>query len=288
MESNLTFYIPLNGFLSLIKPIQIGDVEIKHLTEVDVSALRSSIAKIMIDRSRADGVEVSVDAAHQASMQHFHGVQDGYYAITSFSLDFAKLGKTPPPINDLVANSLERTREALAILYFSSLTFFDAKFLNIGLTVKGEFHNSRSNISLTAISENGNYFYSVDRFIGVTHEFHFSDHFFEHVSNLGFEFLTTMIPQRKNNYQKSLFRAINWYVKGRRSNDNQDKLLNYSISLEIILSTVKDTSITAQVAEGMALLLATEIEDRKYIYKQMKRLKTLDSTRKCNIWFDAV
>jgi hypothetical protein len=89
----------------------------------------------------------------------------------------------------------------------------------------------------------------------------------------GLEMLSELLSKEyPNSYEEVLLRAIHWFSAARMQIEPENTLLNLITSIEVILTPRDGNPIGTSLAEGLALVLASEFEVRKEIKNRFKKI----------------
>ena len=76
---------------------------------------------------------------------------------------------------------------------------------------------------------------------------------------------------KRSEFENLIISAVHWLASAQAQFENSNALLNLVTCLETFLKPAKDDPITATIAEGVAILTATELEERKRIKTRIKQ-----------------
>jgi len=88
--------------------------------------------------------------------------------------------------------------------------------------------------------------------------------FLDHMNKNEFRSLSDLLSKRPlTDFEAVILRAVHWLATAQSQFENENKLLNLVTCLETFLKPAKDDPISATIAEGIAILTATGLEQRK-------------------------
>jgi hypothetical protein len=80
-------------------------------------------------------------------------------------------------------------------------------------------------------------------------------------------------------FENKLIDSIHWFAAGKAQVELENRLLSFVTSIEVFLNPrSQDRSITSAVSMGVAMVLASQYEERSKIFQFMKRMYGLRST----------
>jgi hypothetical protein len=155
--------------------------------------------------------------------------------------------------------ALAETRRVIDLLRFSLLLLDREKDKKV-IGLQGEAcEDTRATISIKSDETGVNYMGSV-----VFHPFPLTRQTVEAMREIGVFVLSDLLRKKElTEFEEVILRAVHWLASAQAQFENENALLNLVTCLETFLKPAKDDPITATIAEGVAILTATGLEERK-------------------------
>jgi Apea-like HEPN len=164
----------------------------------------------------------------------------------------------------------EETHFVLDILtYFIPALYPKSNRTAVGL--QGEV--DRSIFKGVIISE-GYSFNLFSHITGPLQDFDLSTNNLNKMISLGFETIKTILEKPLNsrtNFETTILRGIHWFASSQRQVEKENELLNLLTSAETFLTPKDNSPISNSIAEGIAILLTSDLSERRSLKKTMKR-----------------
>lgn len=268
-NTEIACYIPICGIELRLKELNIGKVTFVIFSKEDANLMFRSIIKI-IDSNKSD---------EEIKKQQKKYVETQIYSIVNKVISKYVVIAENDKAREL---ALIETRRALDILKFYIPSFhppltrkpnegFKIDEVNVG--IYGEvFTTERLCIVTSATIKKFSIHHEL---IGNYFPFIVDDTCYREMETRGLSRLSNIISKDYNSlngYEKIVIRAIHWFVSQLSQAELENKLLNLTTCMETILTPRDNSPITNAIAEGIAIILGSTLDDRKKIKKLVKDL----------------
>jgi hypothetical protein len=113
----------------------------------------------------------------------------------------------------------------------------------------------------------------------VFHPFVLNEQVIDAMRRIGVFVLSDLLQKSEpTDFETVILRAVHWLASAQSQFENENALLNLVTCLEAFLKPAKDDPIAATIAEGVAILTATGLEERKHCKKRIKDFYSKRST----------
>ena len=238
-------YTPLFRNVKMLIPcIELGNVTLKNMGENDVAEL---IAKLHQDISWYEDIYKHI---YKHVCTEFRIVAEPIYAIERAEEETGKV--------------IDLLRYAIPFVY--SLR----SRLQVGL----EGEDFRTHRFVIASSINGQGIRSTGSIIGSLGDFEISPQNIKKMEARGIFKLSKMLQEDKlSDFKEAILSSIHWFSNSQMKAEPEDQFLNLITCLEIILTPMdKRDPIIQNIAEGVAIIINSDVIDRKKRIKQVRDL----------------
>jgi hypothetical protein len=155
--------------------------------------------------------------------------------------------------------ALEETHLALDLLRYAILFLFD-KERPRAVGVLGEVSED-NRVAVAIRTDNRGTSYNIER---TNFPLELDDSAIERMRAIGVFALSDLIVKtKKTDFEDVILRAVHWLASAQTQNENENALLNLVTCLETFFKAEAGTPISATIAEGVAMLTASGLEERK-------------------------
>jgi hypothetical protein len=162
--------------------------------------------------------------------------------------------------------ALEDTRRVIDLLRFSILLLDRDKNKKV-IGLQGEAcEDTRATVSIKVDDTSVNSIGAV-----VFHPFMLTAKVANAMRGIGVFVLSDLLQKKKlTEFEEVILRAVHWLASAQAQYENENALLNLVTCLETFLKPAKDDPITATIAEGVAILTAAGLAERKQRKNRVK------------------
>lgn len=143
--------------------------------------------------------------------------------------------------------------------------------INVGL--QGEM--SRTTRASLAVCCDSRYNVNQRTGVGPLHDFVVDNQTIEFMSEIGAFEIATLLdrePDSLNDFEEPLLRAFHWVANAQTQDEPENELLNLVTALEVFFTKRGGDPITAAIAEGVALVLGNDLQERRQLNKRVRQL----------------
>lgn len=258
-------YVPLVGIQVHGDELPIGQIVLRKMTDAHIDDLTKKIESItMTTRHTPEQKEQFVQSMRQ---QIFDSLRETVCA--EFRI-IAEPGRARE-------RAEEETRRILDLLRYSIPALYQEGY-NVAVGLQGEISRE---IRTTPILSS-----DVDRFnwhrqvVGPLVPLELSPEHIEIMTRLGVFKVSEVLEkpeQELNDFERTLLRGIHWFANSQTEFEIENKFLSLIICLETFLTPRDGNPIGTAIAEGVAILITTGLENRKRLKKRIKKLYQMRS-----------
>ncbi len=253
-------YIPLTGVQIEGEPVRIGNVTIKEITDDELVSILERWERHFPEVSggsieRQNNIRSTqrniVEALRGTTVTEFHVISEPIRARE---------------------RALEETGRILDILRYSIPALYppdsDVKIGIMGDLFKGPVTQLVLATDSTGLNKN-------QEWVGPLQPLRLTPENREHMLSMGVFRLSGILQKRYsdvNDFERALLRGLHWYANAQTRNDPADRLRDLVTCLEVYLTPKDGNPIGTAVAEAAAIIVASDLQDRKRIKKKIKEL----------------
>ncbi len=244
-------YIPLFGIEKPRDKIDIGNVTVNWVDATKASGL---IEKVSTDTHEIDRINKHIK---EHVCAEFHCVAEPFRALE---------------------RAEEETRRAVDLIRYAILALY-SRGARVAVGLHGEFCYSYRYVPIDPIGKKS--FASEGKITGPLYDFEFSAENIEKMNRIGINKLSDMLRKDElSDFEDKLLSSIHWFANSQVRTENEDRLLNLITCLEIFFTPPQSDKdpITQNVAEGAALLIGKNVEEKKAIIEDIRKLYSLRSS----------
>lgn len=241
-------YVPLVGLHLSGGAVGFGPVVLKTLSGTELDNLVSTMESIVLSTKASEDVKTSQVASQKRLLESLDGVVCAEFRAV------AEPQRARQRAEDETRRVLDLLRFAIPVLY--------AQELQVAVGFLGEVFNTNR---ITPTFSNDRFNVSVSR-IGPRTELELSSTNLETMRNIGIFKVAEFLGKSKTqvaNFEETLLRGIHWFADAQVQPEPEGKLLSLITCLETFLTPRKNDPIRATVAEGVAMIVADDVEARK-------------------------
>lgn len=257
--------VPLSGIVMQLDSIQLGKVTIYTITKERAEELLAKIETIILSTRHTDKEKQQMV---QIEREHFlRGIQNNVCA--EFRV-IAEPGRARE-------RAEEETRRVLDILRYSIPSLYPDN-CRISVSLLGEIISTSRWIPI--ISSDSKSFSESSRLIGPLVPFELGDSNIKQMEEIGAFKLSDIIakPEKQlTDFEKTLLRALHWFSSSLTQHEIENQLLNMITCLETLLTPRGSNPIGTAIAEGVAILIRTGVENRIILKKKVQEIYRLRS-----------
>jgi hypothetical protein len=242
-------YLPLAGISGISgNSLKIGRACLKYMNSVEMDALRGKIDSMSVKRrARGDKSEIGRDKFVQGRIETLKDTVCAIYHVTAESDRAIEIAE-------------EQTENVLDLLtYF--ISFIHSRDYNGAVRLQGEMAGGyRTTLLLSSTADS---FYLANRRTGAFMPVEFTKDDIKAMKALGIFDVSAIIETgRPTPFQKTVLAGIRWFAASQRQDTPEIEFVNLVTCLENCLTPSDGSSIRASIAEGCAILLRDELEQR--------------------------
>jgi hypothetical protein len=257
-------YLQVVGLALPDGPQRIGNVEFIRSSEASLSNLRSQASEAVSKTTLADGLKP--DAVEFASS----------FIDDSFANQVAAVFVVCAEPARAIERAEEEVRRAIDVLRFSVPALYGPK-ARFRFGLKGDV--ARATPQALTFGPTGMTL-SHGKKWGET-DYELSNGHLARLSEIGVLAIGEMLQRPANSLmdiEVAILRAVHWISSAQIEPELENKLLNLSISMEVLLTPRDGNPIGTAIAEGVAILVGADLENRRLLKKEVKRLYALRSS----------
>jgi hypothetical protein len=252
-------YLPITGVALPDGDVVIGEWRLRTVDEAAIAEVTQALREVLSRTSyAADEQNTFVESTRDFI--------DRWLAMRDPVLLQLDIVSTPPRAVELAS---ERRHELIDLLRARSLAMFSRKS-RAAIGVPGDFASDLDDV--WALSRTSGIFASSTAFRGPIQPFLLSrdvaEEFFD--GPFGFYPLIEEYPEERSEMEDLLLTALHWIADSAVQAKPENQLLSLFIALETILTG--RSGITRDLSEGMAFLLADELEERRAVRDTVRAL----------------
>ena len=260
-----TCFLPLRGLTMPNDEYKIGKITLVKMTDNVVTNLSKHIEYVVLNgKSKPEDKEAFLKTQFMEVNSDFKNCLCSKYSMVG---EFGRVRE----------RAKEETLFVLDILtYFIPALYPKSHRIAVGL--QGEV--DRSIFKGVIISE-GYSFSLFSHITGPLQDLVLSTDNLNKMISLGFETIKTILEKPLNtrtNFETTLLRSIHWFASSQRQIEKENELLNLLTSAETFLTPKDNSSISNSIAEGIAILLTSDLGERRSLKKTMKRFYGIRSS----------
>ncbi|MBA4312132.1 MAG: hypothetical protein C0417_05840 [Chlorobiaceae bacterium] len=258
-------YIPLAGIQMSMDELSIGKVVLKKMKESDLAAITSQIEKVTQSLKNTSEEKALILELQQREIgENLRGHVCSVFKVIA----------EPEQARE---RAEEETRRVIDLLRFAIPALYP-KGYNIAIGLQGEvFRVSRW---IPIISTDGKSFNTHANLVGPLIPFEINDPHLEHMIKIGVFKVSKVLAKLGRDvgdFERVVLRALHWLANSQIQEENENKLLNLITCLETFLTPRDGDPIGTFIAEGVAILLADDLESKIRLKKRVKELYHLRS-----------
>jgi hypothetical protein len=242
-------YLPLAGISSISgNSLKLGRTCLKYMNSVEMSALHKKINTIFVNRrAQGDKSEIGRDKFVRGRIETLKDTVCAIYHITAESDRAIEIAE-------------EQTQEILDLLsYF--ISFIHSRDYKGAVRLQGEMAGGHRTTVLLSPTDDS--FYLANRRTGAYMPVEFTKDDIKAMNALGiFEVSKIIETGRPTPFQKTVLTGIRWFAASQRQDTPEIEFVNLVTCLENFLTPDDGSSIRASIAEGCAILLEDELQQR--------------------------
>jgi hypothetical protein len=251
-------YVPLVGIQMHVDTLPIGKVVIKKMTEAQVNDLAKKIESIvLLSKHTAEEKEHHTQFFRQQILRELAGKVCAEYRVV------AEPGRARERAEVESHRVLDLLRYCIPSLYPKG------KDVAIGLQGEISFEPRLTPI----ISSDINSFTLDSQLVGPYVTFELSLKSMEVMKRMGVFKVSKVLEKSDKNltdFEDTLLRGIHWYANSQTQSETENEFLCLVTCLETFLTPRDGNPIGTAIAEGVAIIIATGLENRKYLKKRVK------------------
>lgn len=242
-------YLPLAGISSISgNSLKIGRTCLKYMNSVQMSALFEKIDAIFVNRrAQGDKSEIGRDEFVRGRIETLKDTVCAIHHVTAESGRAIEIAE-------------EQTQEILDLLsYF--ISFIHSRDYKGAVRLQGEMAGGHRTTVL--LSPTNDLFYLANRRTGAYMPVEFTKDDIKAMNALGIFNVSAVIETgRPTPFQKTVLAGIRWFAASQRQDTPEIEFVNLVTCLENCLTPGDGSSIRASIAEGCAILLEDELDQR--------------------------
>ncbi len=250
-------YMPIAGIELHIKELKVGNIKFVKMNKEMIISLAKNKTEMAVNNpyfKTPSPKEVFINFKKEFSIYDDKTCAIfEIFAENKIALELAKI----------------QCENVLDLLQFYSYIHFPAQ--NIEINFDGEVNRFYSK----NFSHGKDYFnfYSRRELKGPIHDLIVSNKFLDHMEKNGL-FKASRIYEKKKNtdFEKTIITGIHWFVDSLKQREVKNQFLSLIITLEILLTPSSGNPISNSIAEAIAIILESNLENRKQIKNTTKKL----------------
>lgn len=257
--------VPLSGLVMQLDSIQLGKVTLYTITKERAEELLAKIETIILSTRHTDEEKQQI-----IQMQREHllrGIQNNVCA--EFRV-IAEPGRARE-------RAEEETRRVLDILRYSIPSLYPDNY-RVSVSLMGE--TTRTSRWIPIISSDSKSFNWNSQVVGPLVPFELRDGNIKRMEETGAFKLSDILakPEKQlTDFEKTLLRTLHWFSSSLTQPEIENQLLNMITCLETLLTPRDGNPIGTAIAEGVAILIRTGVENRKILKKKVQEIYRLRS-----------
>lgn len=258
-------YLPLTGVEVEGQPVCIGNITIKEITDAELVSILGNWEERFPDLpegavARQEHVRetqrIIIETIRRTTCTEFHAIAEPIRAQQ---------------------RATEETRRILDLLRYSIPALYpkdaEVKIGLMGDLFQGPVMRLILATNFADLTRKGEH-------VGPLQPLRLTPENIEHMHNIGVFKLSDVLLKPYNNtspFERSLLQAVHWFANAQTRNDPSDQLRDLVTCLEVYLTPKDGNPIGTAVAEGVAIIVGTDVSDRIRIKKQIKALYSMRS-----------
>lgn len=248
-----TVYVPIKG-VRLTLDYELGNVKLIRPTDENKDQIKNKIREIISKSKAEDEKKSQMTAIFEKELEEWLGK----YTLAEYSV-VAEPSRA-------YERAKEETRRVLELFRFASKAIYPmSEDIRVGLKGEPSFDTRMAFVisegKLSTKSDNE----------GSIRPFEFDGHAKEIMEKIGvFRVSEILKKPNQTNFEEVILRAIHWFSSALQQAEIENSFLALIIALETIFTAERGNPITNTVAEGVAFVLADELEHRKKLKKTIK------------------
>jgi hypothetical protein len=259
-SAELIVYVPLDGIEMPIQKMQIGKVILKNMNDEEITELTTKIEQIVLS-SKNTPTEKEYYIKHENENINKYIRRN----ICAEVRIIAEPDKAHEMAEDEARRVIDLFRYAAPAIYGSSL--------KVAIGIKGDINSTIRHIPIISSGSGG--YYPRSYRAGAIGDFVLSPKNIESLTQLGVFKVSEILSKPDediSNYEQTLLKGIHWFSSSQIQQDLENKLLNLITCLEALLTPDDGNPIGTAIAEGVAFIVADDVEKRTRIKKSVKHL----------------
>ncbi len=258
-----TVYLPLTGIKIFSPEFQIGPITIKIMNEEAILQLSSkAVSVIMQTKNSGHDKEAAVQSIHE-SLNSLKNMVCSVHRVIAEPIRARERAE-------------EETRRVLDVLRFSIPSLYRPE-LNVSIGLFGEVCFSKRLVP--TFSEDIRFGIAI-KSIGPLCQFEVSNENIREMETIGVFVIADLLNKKSrelNDFEEIIIRAIHWYSDSQLQQEGANQLLSLISCLETFFTPKNSDPIANSVAEGVALIIARDLESRKKVKQWIKKVYRIRS-----------
>ena len=257
--------VPLSGLVMQLDSIQLGKVILYTITKEKEEELLAKIEAIILSTSYTD-----------EEKQHIIQMQREYFLRGIQSNVCAEFRVIAEP-ERARERAEEETRRVLDILRYSMPSLYPDNY-KVSVSLMGEITCTSRWIPI--ISSDSKSFNWNSQVVGPLVPFELRDGNIKQMKSIGAFKLSDILakPEKQlTDFEKTLLRTLHWFSSSLTQYEIENQLLNMITCLETLLTPRDSNPIGTAIAEGVAFLITTGVENRKILKRRVHKKYKLRS-----------
>lgn len=257
---SFTTYIPLIGLRLEHDEQEFGNILLKTIKTEDITELRNSLKAILLTTKNFHKDEIQADEAARACLSE---IKEGMVcAVQTINAEEIRA----------MERSMQDVRRALDVFKFCTPYFYhDNQRVIVG--IMGEAIPGKRVMPM--ISTDSTKFTIDQESTGPFIAFELTNESLKKMEDIGaLEFLHLLKKDENDltNFEKTLLRGLHWFASAQTQEEVENRFLNLIICIETYLTPKDGNPIQTAIAEGAAIILSNELEQRKKIKRKVQNL----------------
>jgi hypothetical protein len=252
-----TTYVPLVGIQLDGDEYEFGQVTLETMSEGKVEQLVKMMESAISSSKSAEEVKSEAIVWNRPVLESLEGTV------------CARFEAVAEPIR-MRERAEEECRRCLDLLRYAIPSLYP-KDLNVAVGLSGEVAPAQR---LTPTFSSDAYDINM-KSVGPLMPFEFDPRNIEIMEQLGVLEVSTLLKKPHTdltNYENALLRGIHWFADAQVQPEIENKLLSLTACLETFLTPKDGSPIGNSIAEGAAMMIADDLESRRYLKRRVKQL----------------
>ena len=246
-----TVYVPVLGIQMTIPALPIGKVILKVIDGPEFDALIARVEEIThSSKNTPEEQEFFIQFEKSTLTQNLKGQVCAEFTTVAESTRAQERAE-------------EETRRVIDLFRYSIPALYPDGF-EVFVGLQGEVVRVPR---LTPIFSTDNKSFSIQSsIVGSLYPFELSEPNLEHMSKIGVLKLSAILSKLErelNDFEKTTLRAVHWIANAQNQQEVENKFINLITCLEAFLTPRDGNPIGTAIAEGVAIFLASDVENRK-------------------------